>query len=126
MVQQEAMLISEPPPNLCVLSPSLSPPLSLPLSLSLSGTETSGVVEIEGLDISTVKGKDVLIMEDIVDSGLTLSRICSLLRGEGGAASVKVCALLDKRARRKVEFEADWVGFDCPDEFVVGYGIGKI
>lgn len=88
-----------------------------------SGTETSGVVKIEGLDISTVKGKDVLIMEDIVDSGLTLSRICSLLRGEGGAASVKVCALLDKRARRKVEFEADWVGFDCPDEFVVGYGI---
>ena len=88
-----------------------------------SGTETSGVVKIEGLDVSSVKGKDILIMEDIVDSGLTLSRICRLLKEEGGAASVKVCALLDKRARRKVVFEADWVGFNCPDEFVVGYGI---
>ena len=88
-----------------------------------SGTETSGVVKIEGLDVASVKGKDILIMEDIVDSGLTLSRIVRLLEEDGGAASVKVCALLDKRARRKVVFEADWVGFDCPDEFVVGYGI---
>jgi hypothetical protein len=62
-------------------------------------------------------------VEDIVDSGLTLSRVVAMLRSSGHAESVKVVTLLDKRARRKVAFEADFVGFECPDEFVVGYGI---
>lgn len=89
-----------------------------------SGTVTSGTVKLDdGFNLASVAGKHVLVVEDIVDSGLTLSRIVSLLTNEGKAASVKVCTLLDKRARRKVVFEADWVGFECPDEFVVGYGI---
>eukprot|EP00955_Chlamydomonas_euryale_P047462 353695-Chlamydomonas_euryale.AAC.6 len=86
--------------------------------------ETSGKVNIaEGFDMSNVAGKHVLVVEDIIDSGLTLTAITELLRTEGRAASVKVVTLLDKRARRKVVFDADYVGFDCPDEFVVGYGI---
>lgn len=89
-----------------------------------SGTVTSGTVKLDdGFNLESVTGKHVLVVEDIVDSGLTLSRIVGLLTTEGKAASVKVCTLLDKRARRKVVFEADYVGFECPDEFVVGYGI---
>mmetsp|Transcript_32765 Transcript_32765/g.72377 ORF Transcript_32765/g.72377 Transcript_32765/m.72377 type:complete len:248 (+) Transcript_32765:101-844(+) len=88
-----------------------------------SGTETSGFVKLDdGFDVATLKGKHVLVVEDIVDSGLTLTKIVAMLRASG-TASVKVATLLDKRARRKVVFEADYVGFDCPDEFVVGYGI---
>lgn len=93
-------------------------------SYGLGRLETTGRVKIDdGFDLSSCQGKHVLVVEDIVDSGLTLSAIVELLKSSGQAASVKVCALLDKRARRKVQFEADYVGFECPDEFVVGYGI---
>lgn len=85
--------------------------------------ETSGVVRLDdGFDLSSVAGKHVLVVEDMIDSGLTLSRIVDLLKSSN-AASVKVCALLDKRSRRKVVFEADYVGLVCPNEFIVGYGI---
>ncbi|GAX79488.1 hypothetical protein CEUSTIGMA_g6929.t1 [Chlamydomonas eustigma] len=89
-----------------------------------SGMETSGRVKLDsGFDISSLSGKHVLVVEDIVDSGLTLTNVVALLESKGHASSVKVCTLLDKRARRKVQFEADYVGFTCPDEFVVGFGI---
>lgn len=87
-----------------------------------SGTQSSGVVRIlKDLD-ADVLGRHVLIVEDIVDSGLTLSWLISNLTARG-AASVEVVALLRKPDAAKVEVDVAWVGFDIPNEFVVGYGL---
>ncbi len=69
-----------------------------------------------------IEGRDVLVVEDIVDTGFTMSHVMHLLESRR-PERLKVCALLDKPSRREVPFEADWVGFEIPDEFVVGYGI---
>ncbi|WP_138756016.1 hypoxanthine phosphoribosyltransferase [Paenibacillus sinopodophylli] len=85
-------------------------------------TKSSGVVKIiKDLDVS-VEGRDVLIVEDIIDSGLTLSYLIDVLERRN-AKSVTVVTLFDKPARRTVELEADYTGFTLPDEFVVGYGL---
>jgi hypoxanthine phosphoribosyltransferase len=87
-----------------------------------NGTVSSGDVVIMkdiGLPIA---GKDVLIVEDIVDTGLTLSFLVETLKNRN-PRSLKVCVFLDKRARRKVPFTADYTGFDIDDGFVVGYGL---
>ena len=87
-----------------------------------SGTQSSGVVRIlKDLD-ADVLGRHVLIVEDIIDSGLTLSWLMSNLTARG-AATVEVVALLRKPDAAKVEVEVAWVGFDIPNEFVVGYGL---
>ena len=87
-----------------------------------SGTTSSGVVRIlKDLD-TDVLGKNVLIVEDIVDSGLTLSWLVSNLEARG-AASVRVVTLLRKPDAAKVEVDVRWVGFEIPNEFVVGYGL---
>jgi hypoxanthine phosphoribosyltransferase len=87
-----------------------------------SGTQSSGVVRIlKDLD-ADVLGRHVLIVEDIIDSGLTLSWLVSNLKARG-AASVKIVALLRKPEAAKVEVEVELVGFDIPNEFVVGYGL---
>jgi hypoxanthine phosphoribosyltransferase len=87
-----------------------------------SGTTSSGVVRIlKDLD-TDVLGKNVLIVEDIVDSGLTLSWLVSNLEARG-AGSVEVVTLLRKPEAAKVEVEVRWVGFEIPNEFVVGYGL---
>ena len=87
-----------------------------------SATSTSGVVRIlKDLDAS-IEGRDVLIVEDIVDSGLTLQYLLRNLRARG-PASVEVCALLTKPDRRKIELEARYVGFEIPDRFAIGYGL---
>ena len=87
-----------------------------------AGTETKGSVKIlKDLDID-VNGYDILIVEDILDSGVTLSNIIKLLESRK-ANSVKVCTLLSKPARRKVEVPVAYEGFEVPDEFVVGYGL---
>ncbi len=87
-----------------------------------SGSVSSGQVVIRK-DIETdIKGKDVLIVEDIIDTGITLHFLVETLK-ERKPRSLKVCAFLDKRARRKVKFEADYVGFTMEDGFVVGYGL---
>jgi hypoxanthine phosphoribosyltransferase len=87
-----------------------------------SGSVSSGQVVIRK-DIETdIEGKDVLIVEDIIDTGITLRFLVEKLK-ERRPRSLKVCAFLDKRARRKVEFEADYVGFTMEDGFVVGYGL---
>lgn len=87
-----------------------------------SGTKTSGVVKIiKDLDIN-LSGYDVLIVEDILDSGMTLSYISGLLSSRG-ATSIKIATLLDKPARRQADIKADYFCFDIPDEFVVGYGL---
>jgi hypoxanthine phosphoribosyltransferase len=74
-------------------------------------------------DIETsIKGRDVLVVEDIIDTGLTLSYLIDRLK-EREPQTLRVCALLDKKERRKVPFEADYVGFAIEDRFVVGYGL---
>ena len=85
-------------------------------------TDSSGVVRIlKDLD-SSIEGKDVLIVEDIVDSGLTLNYLLRNLRGRK-PRSLEVCALLVKPARRKIELPIRYVGFEIPNRFVVGYGL---
>ncbi len=85
-------------------------------------TKSSGVVKIlKDLDVP-VEGRDVIIAEDIVDSGLTLSYLVDVLERRN-AKSVSVVALFDKPAGRKVDLQADFVGFTLPDAFVVGYGL---
>lgn len=69
-----------------------------------------------------IEGRDVLVVEDIVDTGHTLSHVISLLNSRH-PAKLRSIALLDKPTRREVDFRADWIGFEIPDEFVVGYGI---
>jgi hypoxanthine phosphoribosyltransferase len=87
-----------------------------------SGTKSSGVVRIlKDLD-ADLTGRRVLIVEDIIDSGLTLSWLLGNLRSRG-AASVEVCALLRKPDAAKVQIDVRYLGFDIPDEFVVGYGL---
>jgi len=87
-----------------------------------AGTASSGKV-IVAKDIETsIRGKDILIVEDIVDTGLTLKFFVDWLK-ERNPRSLKVCAFLDKRLKRKVAFEADYVGFTIDDGFVVGYGL---
>lgn len=91
-----------------------------------TGTKSSGVVRIlKDLDRS-IEGRHVIIVEDIIDTGLTLHYLRENLRGRG-PASVELCALLDKKAVRKgkelEDMGARYVGFECPDEFVVGYGL---
>ena len=71
---------------------------------------------------SPIEGRDVLVVEDIVDTGHTLHHVTALLKSRG-PARLKTIALLDKPSRREAPFRADWIGFEIPDEFVVGYGI---
>lgn len=87
-----------------------------------SGTESSGVVKINKDLDRPVEGLDVIIVEDIVDSGRTLSYLTRFLNNRG-AKSLRVATLLDKPARRVVEMVPDYRGFEIPDEFVVGYGM---
>lgn len=87
-----------------------------------AGVKTSGVVKIiKDLDHS-IEGCDVLVVEDILDSGMTLSYILELL-SKRNPASIRLCTLFDKPERRKVDIAADYVGMSVPDEFIVGYGL---
>lgn len=87
-----------------------------------SGVKTSGVVKIiKDLD-NDLAGMDLLLVEDILDSGMTLEYIKKLLLGRN-PNSIKICTLLDKPERRKANVTADYKGFEVPDEFVVGYGL---
>lgn len=94
------------------------------MAVSSYGTETSstGIVKIvKDLD-ETIEGKDVIIVEDIIDSGRTLSYLIQILK-DRRPKSLKICTLLDKPERRVVEVNVDYVGFSIPDAFVVGYGL---
>ncbi len=87
-----------------------------------AGSESAGQVAITKDVELDVSGRDILIVEDIVDTGLTLAHIVETLRRRN-PRSIKVCAFLDKRKRRKVPFEADYVCFAIDDGFVIGYGL---
>ena len=111
---------------LCELAKRLSVPVTLDFMCVGSygdGTKSSGIVKItKDLDES-LEGKDVLVVEDIIDSGRTLSYLLEVLK-KRGPKSMKLCTLLDKPDRREVEnVEVDYLGFEIPDEFVVGYGL---
>lgn len=87
-----------------------------------SSTESSGVIKIlKDLD-EDIEGKHVLIVEDIVDTGITLSYLLEYLNVRK-AASIEIVALLNKKARRKANIKVKYIGFDIPDEFIVGYGM---
>lgn len=110
---------------LCELAKRITVPVSLDFMAVSSyggGTESKGVVKIvKDLDDS-IKDKDVLVVEDIVDSGRTLSYLLEMLRARG-PKSLRLCTLLDKPERRVVDVDVDYTGFQIPDEFVVGYGL---
>lgn len=90
-----------------------------------SQTESTGVVRILA-DLSiNIEGRDVIIVEDIVDSGLTLDYIRNILQARH-PKSLRICTLLDKRARREVAVPLDYVGFEIPDAFVIGYGLDYV
>jgi hypoxanthine phosphoribosyltransferase len=104
--------------------------ISLPLRIDLmevssyggASTESSGLVRILKDLSAPIDGRDVLLVEDIIDTGLTLNYLLRYLKGKN-PRSIKVCSLLDKPARRLVEIPIDYVGFEIPDAFVVGYGL---
>ena len=110
---------------MCELAKRITVPVSLDfMSVSSYGgdTKSSGVVKIvKDLD-EPLQGKDVLVVEDIVDSGRTLSYLLEMLR-DRKPNSLKLCTLLDKPDRRVVEVAVDYTAFQIPDEFVVGYGL---
>ena len=120
---------------LCVLkggvyfTTELSKRMSVPVSLDFMAvssygmeTESSGVVKIiKDLDES-IEGKNVLVVEDIIDSGRTLSLLLENLR-QRKPKTLKLCTLLNKPARRVTDIQVDYVGYEIPDEFVVGYGM---
>ena len=87
-----------------------------------NGTKSSGVVQITRDLQRDISGRDIIVVEDILDSGNTLAFLTDYLRTKG-AASVAIATLLDKPARREKPIKADYVGFEVPDEFVVGYGL---
>lgn len=110
---------------MCELAKRITVPVSLDfMSVSSYGSDTksSGVIKIvKDLDES-LKDKDVIVVEDIVDSGRTLSYLLKMLQARG-PKSLALCTLLDKPERRVVEVNVDYTGFQIPDEFVVGYGL---
>ncbi len=110
---------------MCELAKRITVPVSLDfMSVSSYGSDTksSGVVRIvKDLD-EPLKGKDVIVIEDIVDSGHTLSYLLEMLKNRE-PASLRLCTLLDKPDRRVADVHVDYTGFQIPDEFVVGYGL---
>ncbi len=110
---------------MCELAKRITVPVSLDfMSVSSYGSDTksSGIVKIiKDLDDS-IKDKDVIVVEDIVDSGRTLSYLMEMLQ-DRGPKSLRLCTLLDKPDRRVVNVKVDYTGFTIPDEFVVGYGL---
>jgi len=110
---------------MCELAKRITVPVTLDfMSVSSYGTDTksSGVVKIvKDLD-DALAGKNVLVVEDIIDSGRTLSYLLEMLK-KRGPKDLKLCTLLDKPDRRVVDVHIDYTGFQIPDEFVVGYGL---
>jgi hypoxanthine phosphoribosyltransferase len=104
--------------------------IALPLRIDLmevssyggASTESSGLVRILKDLSASIAEEDVLLVEDIIDTGLTLNYLVRYLRGKN-PASLRICTLLDKPARRLVDIPVDYAGFEIPDQFVVGYGL---
>lgn len=109
----------------CDLARQLTMPVMMDfMSVSSYGnnTKSSGIIHIKKDLDESIEGEDVLIIEDIVDSGRTLYHLVDLLH-DRNPNSIKICTLLSKPERREVPLEIDYVGFEIPDKFVVGYGL---
>ena len=109
----------------CELAKRITVPVSMDfMSVSSygAGTESSGVVKIKKDLDEPLEGRDVIVVEDIIDSGRTLSYLVKEL-GERKPAGIRLCTLLDKPERRVTDVKVDYVGVNIPDEFVVGYGL---
>lgn len=109
----------------CELAKHITVPVSLDfMQVSSYGnaTSSSGIVRIKKDLDDSMEGKEVVIVEDIIDSGRTLHYLIPVLK-QRNLASIRLCALLNKPDRREVEVQIDYLGFDIPDEFVVGYGL---
>ena len=113
-------------PFMADLMRAIDPPLRIDLmevsSYGGATTESSGLVRILKDLSASIAGEDVLIVEDIIDTGLTLNYLIRYLRGKN-PATLRICTLLDKPARRLVEIPVDYIGFEIPDQFVIGYGL---
>jgi hypoxanthine phosphoribosyltransferase len=103
--------------------------ITIPVAIDLmevssygTATESSGLVRILKDLSSSIDGRDVLIVEDIIDTGLTLNYLVRYLRGKN-PRSLRICTLVDKPARRLVDIPIDYRGFEIPDQFVIGYGL---
>jgi hypoxanthine phosphoribosyltransferase len=110
---------------LCDLAKHITQPVEYDfMSVSSYGdaTETSGIVRITKDLEESLEGKHVLIVEDIIDTGLTLNYLVKILQSRN-PASLRICTLLTKPANRRVEIPIDYVGFEVPNEFLVGYGL---
>lgn len=110
---------------MCELAKRLSIPVTMDfMSVSSYGNDTksSGVVKISKDLDETIEGRDVILVEDILDSGRTLSYVCEMLKGRN-PASFKIITLLDKPDRRVIPVKLDMRGFEIPDKFIVGYGL---
>jgi hypoxanthine phosphoribosyltransferase len=92
---------------------------------SVNAAEVDGQrkVDISGIDASKLSGKHVILVEDFIDTGRTLTGVLEYMRRDVGAASVRVAALLEKRSARSSGYRANYVGYSVPDKFVVGFGI---
>jgi hypoxanthine phosphoribosyltransferase len=90
---------------------------------SYAGTESTGQITFGQTAVADLRGRHLLILDDILDTGLTLSAVRDHLQNTSGALSIKTCVLLRKQVKRIHEIEADYVGFDIPNEFVIGYGL---
>jgi len=91
---------------------------------SYHGTESTGKVKISGgLKVEDLKGKDVIIVEDIIDTGTTLSQLIPILQEQGNPKTVEVCTLLSKRIGKPAAYTAKYVGFSIPCHFIIGYGL---
>ena len=113
----------------CIFMCELAKRITVPVSMDFmtvssygSGTKSSGIVRIKKDLDDPINGLDVLIVEDIVDSGRTLHYLTEVFK-ERGCKSVRTCTLLDKPERRVVDLDVDYVGFMIPNQFVVGYGM---
>ena len=109
----------------CELAKRITVPVSLDfmqVSSYENATKSSGIVRIKKDLDDTIEDEEVLIVEDIIDSGKTLHYLIPVLQ-QRNPASIRLCALLNKPSRREVEVKIDYLGFDIPDEFVIGYGL---
>lgn len=100
----------------------ISPEVEFMMLSSYGAGTTSGEIKVQRDIDNAVSGRDVLLIDDILESGKTLKFARDLMLSRG-AKSVSIAVLLDKRSRRQADLEADYVGFECPDYFVVGYGM---
>ena len=110
---------------MCELAKRITVPVSMDFMCVSSygdGTSSSGIVKISKDLDETLEGKDVIIVEDIIDSGRTLYYLMDVLE-KRNPKSLKLCTLLDKPERRVKDITVDYIGFQIPDEFVVGYGL---